>query len=31
MDVNAQDDAGETPLHWAAMTGQAIVHSAEGA
>ena len=21
MDVNAQDDAGETPLHWAAMTG----------
>ncbi|CAE7231282.1 Tnni3k [Symbiodinium natans] len=23
MDVNAQDDAGETPLHWAAMTGRA--------
>lgn len=23
MDVNAQDDAGETPLHWAAMAGRA--------
>ncbi|CAJ1348254.1 unnamed protein product [Effrenium voratum] len=23
MDVNAQDDVGETPLHWAAMSGRA--------